>query len=303
MSSSGNPDIDVELRVTEPDPLALPLGTAVLGSGGPGVEFYAEAGGADLLVQTLADAGWRVVDRKWSGGWITTTPPSTKQKSRRYAVLLEWIETNLHQGGKLVASGNSGGAAEIAYTLTTWEQIDRLDAAVLTGGPPLVRQDYQCTANPPMAWLNQCSALVPPGALACSPVECSRPIEQCQFVNQAASPAELHEDSILHNGARTDFGALPVHFAIGTLDCTAAVPQGLLLKSQVTSPTTVEFVANTPHSLASTPEGRAAIVSAFMNLALPPPAVPPASTPALRERIAIVRDTGRITVLEVGPPE
>ena len=294
----GNPDMNVELRVTEPDPQAVALGTVVLSSGGLGNTFYAEQGGGDLLVQQLSDAGWRVVDRKWEGGWFTTGT-SVRNQSRRYAVLLEWIEKKVHLGGDLVASGNSGGASEIAYALTTWPQGALLQNSVLTAGPVMSRLDYLCTSPPTAEWASQCAALVPPGSLSCGAPECSRTnAPACAYLDPGATPEELAEDSILHQGALLDFGGAHVHVALGADDCTTAAPQALLFESQIASRSTLEFVPNTPYEVASTQAGRDAIVAALVNYSLPAPAVPP----VVRERLTILGGEGDVTVIERQAP-
>ena len=301
VSSPGNPDINVELRVTEPDPLALPLGTVVLGSGGAGGEFYANLAGGDLLVEALAAAGWRVVDRKWDGGWYTTGT-SIRTQSSRYAYLLEWVDENLHQGGLLAATGNSGGSGEVAYTLTSWDQAQLLGAAVLTGGPPMARLDYLCTSQPPPEWPGLCDNLITGGFFTCGTPNCTGPnATVCANVAPNATPAELKEDSLLHSQARTDFD-FPVHVAIGTEDCTAASPQALLFASSLTGSVSLEFVPGAPHDLMSTQAGRDAIVNALVSAALPAPAVP---APLVRERVTILDEaSGNVTVIErAGRPE
>lgn len=280
-------DLRVELRVTEPDPLALALGTVVLGSGGGGEDFYADLPDGDLLVGALADAGWRVVDRRWESGWFTTGT-SVKQQSRRYALLLEWIDQNLHDQGALAVSGNSGGAAEIGYALTTWGQAARIDVAVPSSGPVMSRLDYLCAAVPPPAWATQCPLLVPPGALSCGARACSDPTAPvCPFVDPEATPEELEQDSVLHSGAQLDFGATSVHLVLGSDDCTTGVPQALLFESLAQSPVSHEFVPGAPHELMSTQAGRDALVAALASAALPPEAAPPAG-PVIRERVTIL---------------
>lgn len=293
--SNGNDDIDVELRVTEPNPQAAEVGTVVLSSGGVGDAFYAELGGGSTLVQALSDAGWRVVDRKWQGGWYSTST-SLKQQSLRYAVLLDWISKNVHQGGSLAATGNSDGASEIAYALTTWKQGALMDAAILSSGPIMSRVDYLCADVPPQEWLDQCGSLTSLGTFTCGTPECSRsnaPV--CLFVDPSATAEQLAEESVLHPGARLDFGATEVHVSLGSDDCTAAPAQALLFHGEVQSSSRVEYVPGAPHELASSQTGRDAIVAALMAVALPAPAEPPAG---VRERITILGGDGTTLSIE-----
>ena len=296
VSSNGNDDIDVELRVTDPNPQAGEVGTVVLSSGGLGDSFYAEGTGGATLVQALSDAGWRVVDRKWQGGWFTTST-SPKQQSLRYAVLLDWISKNVQQGGVLAATGNSTGADEVAFTLTTWKQGALLDSAILTSGPLMSRVDYLCADQPPREWLDQCGTLVPPGVLTCGTPECARSnAPPCAFLDPGATPEARAEESVLHSGAKLDFGATEVHISIGADDCTPAAPQALLFLGQIQSSSRVEYVAGASHELAASQAGRDSILMALMSSALPAPAVPPGI--GVRERITILSGDGTTLSVE-----
>jgi hypothetical protein len=128
--------IAVQIRITQPAAGAALRGTVVLGSGGGGGTFYAGAPPVQELVTQLAGMGFLVVDRAWNGGW-TTHEGGLRKESCRYASLLTWVRDHLHRGGKFVATGNSGGSAEIGYAMTTWQRGDILDLAIPTSGPPI----------------------------------------------------------------------------------------------------------------------------------------------------------------------
>src|SRR5437870_4156613 len=143
VTCDGLKTIKVEIRITEPAAGASPRGTVVLGSGGGGGSFYAPGADVQALVRDLSAMGFRVVDRKWIGGW-TTNEGGLKKEACRYATLLTWVHDHLHKGGKFVATGNSGGSAEIGYALTSWRRGDILDLAIPSSGPPTARLDYAC---------------------------------------------------------------------------------------------------------------------------------------------------------------
>ena len=156
----------VEVRITEPAASVPFRGTVVVGSGGNGAGFYAGQEGGKILVEEVAAMGFRVVDRSWDGGWVTTEGGQVKE-SCRYATLLTWIHDHIHKGGKFVATGNSGGSAEISYALTTWGRGDILDVAIPTSGPPLGRLDYACVAQASPEWAALCASIVPKGVMEC----------------------------------------------------------------------------------------------------------------------------------------
>jgi hypothetical protein len=264
VDSLSNPPIGVELRVLEPAPGVPQIGTVLFGIGGDGTDFYtAKAGGTELFVNLLA-LGFRIVDRRWETGWYSTGT-SVREQSARYATLLTWVHDQLHTTGVFCASGNSAGSAEIAYALTTWGAGSLLDAAALSGGPPLSRLDYLCEDPPGAAWTVQCVSIVPPGALSCATWECTASgTNLCSLLPPGATSQELEADSILHPAAQLDFPTTALSILIGDWDCGVAPPQALLFEQAVTSPTTLQFVPGGAHYLASTQQGRDAIVMALL---------------------------------------
>ena len=286
VDSLSNAPIGLEIRIVEP-PAGVPvIGTVLFGIGGGGVGFYAsKSGGQELFVDLLA-LGFRIVDRSWETGWFHTGT-SIKEQSARYATLLTWVRDNLHTTGVFCASGNSAGSAEIAYALTSWGADALIDAAVLSGGPPLSRLDHLCTNPPSAAWAAECAAIVPPGALSCGPWECqSATLIVCPFLPPAATPQELEEDSILHPLAELDFPTTAVSILIGDRDCGVAPAQALLFEQAVTSPTSLQFIPGGAHYLPTTQAGRDAIVMALLG------AVPSTSEtgPSWRVRVLLLAD-------------
>jgi endo-1,4-beta-xylanase len=253
--------VDVQIRITEPAAGVPVRGTVLFGSGGSGTGFYAAGADGQALFRDLAGMGFRIVDRAWVGpdGW-TTGEGGMRKTSCRHATLLTWIRDRIHTQGKFVASGNSGGSAEIGYALTTWERGDILDLAVPTSGPATARLDYVCANPPPPEWVAMCPANVPPGALECTP-SCTLPADQgvCYQASRTPTPEILRADSVVHPEAALHYSKTRVHFLYGTRDCGQSVPAGLTWSANVTGERIIEFVPNTPHGMFSTPEGREAI--------------------------------------------
>ncbi len=252
----------VELRITEPNPDVPYLGTVLLCSGQNGQLYYSKVPGGDELIADLTAVGLRVLDRRWVEGWVS---PSYQlaSVSERLAVLLDWIHLNVHQGGAFFAVGNSGGSAELAYTLTTWNREGLFDAVVFGSGPTFTRLDYLCLAPPP-AWSALCASLVP--ELECGMPLCTQPASPDSLCSELASKpgVDLLQDSILHPGADLSFPGVDLHFVIGASDCTESVPQALLFESVVTSPHSLQLVPGTPHTICESPQGREAIVHALL---------------------------------------
>jgi hypothetical protein len=290
ISGGGNATLEVELRIAEANPAVPFLGTVVLGSGGEGTSFYGDFPGAIDLLVGLQDLGFRVVDRRWQTGWFTTDEDPRRQSSR-YAALLQWVHDNVHTTGAFVATGNSGGAGEIAYALTTWGAGDLLDVAVLSGGPPLSRLDWLCGDPPSPEWAATCASIVPPGELTCGTTVCTPDagITLCGFLPASPAAGELEESSILHADAELSFPDTALHGLFGAEDCTNAVPLGLLFFDSVTSAKTVAFVSGAPHQMPATLEGRRAILTAIEDGVLGPV---PLVVPALQFELTVDEDGG-----------
>jgi hypothetical protein len=299
----------VFLRVTRPSPPSSLRGTVVLGLGGRGTKWYVSAAnGVDLLVD-LGAAGFRVIQRAWeapdgpdSGGWLEDST-SLHNSSCRYASLIDWIHANprlFDPETALCASGNSSGAAEISYALSTWGMETLLDLAVPTAGPPMGSVREGCLGEPDdpsdplfpqqQAWSDACARLrrgagiCPPGAglPRCFYSELE-PDQVSDFVDAAFNlndppddtPCRSRDEQVLRNnsvlfpGADLDYPQTKVHFILGVDDCGSAVPLGLTYIRQVQGQTTGEFdldvVIDTGHTVPDFPNGYRAIANAIDN--------------------------------------
>jgi len=292
----GLPPLDVQLRVSEPEPQVALRGTVVLGTGGGGTDFYSERVGGPALFQELRGHGFRLVERAWGGGGWFGSGVSVRKQSCRYATLLAWVRQSVHTTGVFCATGNSGGSGEIGYALTAWGSGALLDVAVPSGGPPMARLDYLCNVAP--EWRPLCPTVVPPEVTECARVQCFVEAGHgvCTGCGPAPTAADLRADSVLHPGAVLGYPRTRVHVLLGGRDCTSAVPAGVLFFNAVTSEKVLEWVPGTPHWAAETTEGRAAIVRALLGGAACRPG------PATLAAPAWPRVGGSLQLDAVGPP-
>lgn len=260
------PAVEVQLRVTEPDVGTVLRGTVVLGSGLLGTSFYADEAGGDALIPSLTAAGFRVIDRAWDVGWFSTGASITPQ-SERYATLITWIEANLHTGGAFCVTGNSAGAAEIGYALTSWQRSDIIDVALITSGPIMSRLGFLCEMPPDPAWLQSCRNLLAAGTLECGEHTCTADPGSvlCLLLPSTPAAGELQQDSILHPAATLDYPNTQVSILLGAQDCSVAVPMALLFFNAVSSQKSLQIIPATPHLVPSAELGRSAILSALIN--------------------------------------
>jgi hypothetical protein len=273
VSCAGIDDRQVEVRITDPPNGTPRIGTIVLGTGGGGTSYYEQDAIARQMMLELSSAGYRLVQRQWFGsdGWIGG-PGGFPAVSCRYATLLQYFHDNIHQASlteAFCATGNSGGASEIAYALATWNRAPILDLAVPTGGPPMGRLDHGCLDGADPTWMTECAALVGTNS-TCASVSCSYApgaanlIDSAYAATHCATADESFRSTFLADSAASptallDYPSTPLRFLFGADDCTEAVPLGLAFANQVTSDRTITFVPNTPHAVFSTVEGAAAI--------------------------------------------
>lgn len=255
VSITGLPNVDLQLRITSSRG-STHEGTVLLGTGGLGSSFYADELGGTELVNILANNGYRVVDRKWIGGWVQGVA-SIKAQSQRYAVLAQFVRSNIWTSGSFIATGNSGGSLEIGYGLTTWNLDVVLDAVVMTGGPPVSRLDVICTNNPPSWWTSFCATALPYEVFACTPV-CATPVSVlCSHLDNSIN---LAEDSIIHTGATTAFPNTIVMMVLGDMDCTGGPIHAAYFSSQISTPHVTIYAEDTPHLVSASVDGRKSIM-------------------------------------------
>ncbi len=264
----GIPPLRAQVRITPPAATADPRGSILFGTGGGGEDWYERGATAASMMRSLAEQGFQIVQRAWIEQW-ESGGAGLAAAACRYATLLTWVHDDVRGAGALCATGNSGGSAEIGYALSRWNREQILDLAVPTGGPVMSRVDLGCLDFD--AWIDECQAI--PDGTACEPanVQCNYQGTNFDHIDGAYlpdTPCELHDaafadtllaDSILSPGADVDFGATPVHQLLGELDCSPALPQGVLWYDAITSGKARTFVADTGHGTAGTAEGAAAI--------------------------------------------
>jgi hypothetical protein len=288
------PAATAELRITPYNPNATYLGTVVLGGGGTGHSFLAgeiptlETPALTIVFQ-LAQAGYTVVDRKWQVGWFGEGSEGFGiiDPACRHAELLTWLDGQTESPGAMCAYGNSGGSSEIAYGLTRWNTETVLDAAVLSGGPPMSRLDIAClgfdydpgweqicteTWNSSQSGCQRrrpaCTLYDRQGAFGPEAIDDAFSVAGLKNMCTGSSPtftAVFEENSVLFPGADLAYPETPVHFIYGRQDCTESVTLGPLYFEAITSEKSVEYVEGVAHEVHLSEAGAMAIVAAVID--------------------------------------
>ena len=128
--------------------------------------------------------------------------------------------------------------------------------------PAVTRLDYVCRPADHPDWLARCPTLVD-SRWACMPeVACTVPAnkEVCVVLGPTPTDAQLRADSVFFEGARLDYGTMPIHFLHGTLDCGPNVPNSRNWADAITSTNQIEVVVGMPHALITSQIGADAVV-------------------------------------------
>lgn len=137
-------------------PPATPLGTVVMTAGGGDASYYEYAPGyGNYIVTNVVAEGFAVAETQFPGtsqnGWLEG--PATdgpRALSCLYSTLVEWVYKNIHQSdtsAPYCATGESGGAAAISYSLAHYGLGEIFNMVELDSGPPFGRLDYGCLCN------------------------------------------------------------------------------------------------------------------------------------------------------------
>lgn len=270
----------VQLKISEP--IGALKGTVILGTGGGGVSFYEDnyTQAISALILPLLQKGYRVVQRKWNGGWFPGTGNGIAPRACYYATLIDHLRRNSFSQGAFCISGNSGGSAEAAFALAHYGRDAIVDAAVLSGGPPMARIDLGCLGASDQAWYSQCK-----GALACpagNNQECEYDDIKDQRFDQSfgfsgachykdvSKSAVWRASSVLAPGAKLHYPQTEVRFVLGDADCSIAAPQAQLYYQAISSAKQLT-VARAGHGVADSVDGAQTLLNELLASCQPHP--------------------------------
>ncbi|MCK6548805.1 hypothetical protein L6R52_23375, partial [Myxococcota bacterium] len=266
----GVADTIVNLFVSDPE---VPIkGTIVFGSGGDGRGTYESVFpvSVDNVLVPLRNAGYRIVQRQWWPiGWLDG-PGGGERLGCRPATMFEAIRDALHGAGDgaYCLVGQSGGAAEIAYSLVNFGAEDFVDFAVLTGGPPMGRLDYGCLGENDAAWQAQCQGLRTVNGGNCTfrgnapgIIDDMYGPDSLVCTNQDESMRQTFlTDSVLSPLADLSYPSTSLRFIWGEQDGSEATPLGRLYYEAITSQKGQAFVTS-DHYIPASVEGGAQVVA------------------------------------------
>jgi hypothetical protein len=253
-------------------PTITPVGTVVMTAGGGDASYYEFAPGyGNYIVTNVVANGFTVAETQFPGssgnGWLQG--PATdgpRSLACLYSTLVEWIYTNIHQSSTTApycATGESGGAAAISYSLSHYGLGAIYNMVEVDSGPPFGRIDYGCLCNG-LAPNSPCGthnkSCYGAGSTAQRLTEAAYGTTDCAAGNSNDATLWDH-DSISSPDANYNYTHTDVHFLFGGKDTSSAVPQGLLFANRIKTQKTIACVPDAAHDITEVLDGANQIVS------------------------------------------
>lgn len=284
VTCGGLEPLEVELLVTTPAAGVASRGVILFGSGGAGTGLWSGPATTNQMMERLRRAGFLLIERRWlndrNEGWFKSSAGlGVAASACRHATLVRWIDRTYRTGDQpLCATGNSGGSAELGWSITRQDSSELLDFALLSSGP-VHRADYGCAPMAPAAWTAECAALNTRNCAGCASRTCTlangvRSLIDAAYGTQTtcsgrATPfdaARMLADSPVPSG-RLNLPRTRVTFLIGALDPGPYLPlaAGLYeaMRAAGTS-TSLSVVAGVDHEFQTFADGAARIESELM---------------------------------------
>jgi len=253
-------------------PTITPLGTVVMTAGGGDASYYEYAPGyGNYIVTNVVSAGFTVAETQFPGtsqnGWLQgPAADGPRSLACLYSTLVEWIYTNIHQANTAApycATGESGGAAAISYSLSHYGLGSVYKMVELDSGPPFGRLDYGCTctgSSPVSPCGTRNRSCFGTGSTAERLTDAAYGNNNCDTHSSTYSTL-WDKDSISSPDASYSFPKTDVHFLFGGKDTSSAVPQGLLFANRIKTQKEIACVADATHDITEVLDGANQIIS------------------------------------------
>ena len=263
-----------DIKVT--DPSGSSVGTVIYTVGGGGNLLYEnEFIYGNTAVNNVVQAGYTAVQTDFNDTSVGTTgwldgPGGPLMLSCRWATLAQWVHDNttIHPSNTaFCATGNSGGAGAIAYSLTRFGGDQIFNYVQPTGGPPFTRIDYGCRCSQQTMQTTDCAGVQSTcyGSDANMFLDPAYGNANCSNGSLPPQTTQWLADSILSSDGKSQLNyKIPVHFIFGSLDMGSGSALAVLWEQAITSTHSNECIADAPHKIADVLDGAQAIAKAMI---------------------------------------
>lgn len=275
VSCPGVPDVYAYVKTNTPT--GTSVGTVTYSTGTNGTDLYDSIFTyGSTAVQNVLNANYTTVQISWGAPFNTTQvngwvdgPGGVLESACRVATLNQWIYTNIQNNTKLpyCATGNSGGAGALAYSINQYPNANIFSMLEITSGPPTARMDWGCGCTEGKVAVScggptdgTCFG-VTDGAIWDPAYNPNSPTNEgvcTDAVNGTLPPGGLtffQGDSAEAPGAVYSFPTTYINQVFGSLDTSAGVPIGAEWFTHITSSKNQVCFSGGQHSLADTLAG------------------------------------------------
>jgi len=248
------------------------LGTVLFFSGGEGTSRWSKEPPGLQAQLDLAEAGFRVVEVQWNEPWLfgSSVAEGHLALACRPATLTRWVyeQPSLHAGSTgraFCVTGNSGGAAQVAYGLSHYGMESIVDLALPSEGPPMGRIDLGCDRTDPTNEPFWYKGFSPAGMDMGFGFDGDGPCER----SDPSFSSRFRAASVVNESGDYEHPSTRIHFLMGELSGSEAQVHGLAYHARLVeegeTDVALEFLPGVRHTIMATTEGANAIRDVILN--------------------------------------
>jgi hypothetical protein len=274
--------------ISDQKPTIPTRGLVVFFSGAVGGIFWSQSGAtsrADPFMQSLLDNGFELVQVRWgNNGWLKAAEgvqSGQEAMACRPATAIQWVHDNLYAPLGLqhafCITGNSSGASQITYALSSYGIADIVDVAIPTSGPPFASISKGCLLQQGYAYIKNNLTAVDSSFGYVSP-----DWGPC-FAHDPSFTATWDANSVETGGIQYNYPTTRVHIILGVQDDLSIknhVDDYYQVLVQAQQPKlTKQLVDHMSHTIQDSVDGLDALFIALTATPTPGPTPTPNGTP------------------------
>jgi hypothetical protein len=269
-------------------PTVQTRGLVLFFSGSVGGSFWSSNGTTGLalpFLQSLLDNGFEIVQVRWGdSGWLVAAsgvPSGQEALACRPATAIQWVHDNLYAPlglqGAFYLTGNSAGASQITYALSSYGTAGIVDLAVPTSGPTFAAISKGCLLQQGYAYTVSNQTLID------SSFGYTGPAWGPCVAHSASFAGTWIANSVETGGIQYNYPATRVHIIVGGEDDLRIrdhVDDYYQVLLQAQQPMVAwQLVPGMGHTIQDSADGLSALFTALTATPTPGPSPTPAATP------------------------